>query len=789
MHHQDTPWGVIALHDPWLVYMAAIPALCAAYAALSLSIHARAASGGTRLLWLAAIALVSGSGIWTTHFVAMLGYEPGMPFGFALGFTTLSFALSVLLAGGGFALAIGTGRRAAGGAVVGVAIAVMHYTGMLGLRVPAAITWDHLLVLASLTGGIGLAAAALAIGLRDYHTRHVIAGTLLLTVAIGVLHYTAMAAMGLEPHPFVETDPEQVIQPKVVASVAATLALLIAVLALAGKTLDLRLARRKAKDAAELQRHVTELEATRRVLELRRGELSHALETQSAILNALPGNIALIDTDGTIVAVNESWQRFGVENGLAYSNYGIGQNYIAITLKGEEPLRERAAEAVGAIRSVLAGTCYHAMLEYPCHGPDSQRWFQMHVSPVGAWASKGAVVMHIDVTEKVLAERRVEASEERLRAIVENSGDAILTLDGGGQVLSANGTAETYFGQGAGSLVGRHIHGLIPNLPFFHPDAAPASDIPPSHGGEYLGNRGDGSRFPAEIVMSAVTLSDVAFTVLTVRDTSDQRAMQEQLVQASRLATLGEMAAGMAHELNQPLSVMRMAADNALMRIERDVASIPYLAEALELISDQTGKMGSTILNLRIFARRESDADSCLFSPEVAVSAACQLLRGKFQLDSIDIELDITASSRMVRGSGNQLEQVVINLLSNARDAILENRKRTARDGDGSSERDRVRLSIREHGTDPVAVVVTAADTGGGIPPEVHSKIFNPFFTTKPLGQGTGLGLSISYGIVRSMGGTIEARNVAGGACFTITLPTADDTSDADADASVPALA
>jgi C4-dicarboxylate-specific signal transduction histidine kinase len=185
-----------------------------------------------------------------------------------------------------------------------------------------------------------------------------------------------------------------------------------------------------------------------------------------------------------------------------------------------------------------------------------------------------------------------------------------------------------------------------------------------------MGIRADGNRFSTDVVMTLAKSPAGDFYVLAIRDTTSQRTLQEELIQASKLSTLGEMAAGMAHELNQPLNVIRMSADNAAMRLERGAAQENYLQETLNGIGDQAAKLGKMILDLRIFSRREEHSDKLNFIPTEVAGAACRLMRGQLNIDSIDIIESYSESCRAVQGSGNQLEQVIINLLSNARDAI-----------------------------------------------------------------------------------------------------------------------
>jgi signal transduction histidine kinase/HAMP domain-containing protein len=241
-------------------------------------------------------------------------------------------------------------------------------------------------------------------------------------------------------------------------------------------------------------------------------------------------------------------------------------------------------------------------------------------------------------------------------------------------------------------------------------------------------------------------------------DVTRQREDQRRLLHAAKLATLGELATATAHELNQPLNVIRLSADNARARLTKGIATTDYLAEKLERISAQTTRAASIIDHMRIFGRKPVETPAP-FDLSAAVHAAVDFFKETARLRGCRIELNVTPGL-IIRGHSILIEQVVANILSNALAAF-----RPDRAGSDSP-------CIRIHAArDEAGVLVEIADNAGGIPPEVLPRIFEPFFTTKPGGEGTGLGLSISYGIVSDMGGRLEARNDRSGAVFSFRLP------------------
>ncbi len=249
-------------------------------------------------------------------------------------------------------------------------------------------------------------------------------------------------------------------------------------------------------------------------------------------------------------------------------------------------------------------------------------------------------------------------------------------------------------------------------------------------------------------------------------DITEHKRLELQLDQAAKLATLGEMAAGLAHELNQPLHIIRMGADSALLLMEEGEANVDYHEEQFRIISGQAQRMAKITDHMQLFGRID-DGEPVRFDPADCVSGAIGMVGEQFRMDDVQISVKIPESCRPVLGRPVRLEQVMLNLLNNARDAILANprpstlARRARRKVDVKVVDDRRGKVIR----------ISVIDNGGGIPEQVLGRMFEPFFTTKEVGKGTGLGLSISYGIIAEMGGTIEARNVRNKACFEITLP------------------
>ncbi len=235
------------------------------------------------------------------------------------------------------------------------------------------------------------------------------------------------------------------------------------------------------------------------------------------------------------------------------------------------------------------------------------------------------------------------------------------------------------------------------------------------------------------------------------------REKQQQLVQAGKLATLGELTTGVAHELNNPLNNIGLFLGNVIDHIEMNQFDQNQIVRDLRNAMQQVRKATEIISHLRTFGRTAPVIRASVPVNHV-VKQALSLIQEQFRLHQIETQLDLSPADPVVHGNAIQLEQVFINLLTNARDAVI-----------GSPVKS---ISIQSLVKDGV-VVLMFEDSGPGIPPELEQRIFDPFFTTKEVGAGTGLGLSITYGILKEHRGTIALSpwRQGEGARFVIHLP------------------
>ena len=410
-----------------------------------------------------------------------------------------------------------------------------------------------------------------------------------------------------------------------------------------------------------------------------------------------------------------------------------------------------------------------------------------------------------DVTERKRAEEALLDSERRYRQLTESTQDAIIVADQHGHITLFNPAAERMFGYQAGEILGRPLTVLMPEeFQLLHQRgfqrylATRQPRVIGQGAKELLGRRKDGSEFPLELALSAVSLGPagpdgkepIQF-LGALRDLTERNRFRSMLVQNEKLASIGQLSAGVAHEINNPLAYI----GNNLVVLERDCKglmelvelhqahleklaganreaadSVSALAEEIDLnylrenlprlikrTREGVERVNRIVHSLRGFARTDPPKRMDTLLPDL-VETSLEILRGRLRKDGIEVVQEHDPVPRVPCVS-SQIGQVLLNLLINAVQAIE------------AAGRPHGRITVRTCRADQ-EMIVEVADNGCGISPAHISKVFDPFFTTKDVGEGTGLGLSISDVIVRGHGGRLEVESKLGeGSCFRIVLP------------------
>jgi len=499
-------------------------------------------------------------------------------------------------------------------------------------------------------------------------------------------------------------------------------------------------------------------------------------QTQVEILNAIPAHVALVDPEGIILATNESWRRFATANRPQGPESAVGQNYLTECDRATGSCSNEAKDAAAGIRRVLRGEAGSFAVEYPCHSPTEQRWYRMEATPLRAGRG-GAVVMHINITEHKSAERELRESGERLveAQAVAKMGSWELDLP----TMEVRWSDELYrvFGTGPSSVTATHAA----FLGFVHPedraafDAAllesfdrdsinviehriiTASGLAKSVEERWRIQRDEQGR----PVRAAGTCQDITERT---RAEADKTALRTQLQQAQKLASVGRLAGGVAHEFNNMLGVILGCTGMMLDRVDLDQP----LQDDLEEIRTAATRAADVTRELLAFARKQFIVPRVLDLNETV--AGTMKMLGRLIGENVQLLWQPAADLWPIKADSTQIVQVLTNLCLNARDAISGTGHVTIETGNTTI--DAAGRAVHPGAVPGQYVFLVASDDGCGMDQETLAQVFEPFFTTKDVGKGTGLGLPVVQGIVLQHGGFVTVSSEPGvGTTFTIYFP------------------
>lgn len=362
-------------------------------------------------------------------------------------------------------------------------------------------------------------------------------------------------------------------------------------------------------------------------------------------------------------------------------------------------------------------------------------------------------------------ELRVELSQ-----LLDAAVDGIVIIDHAGHIVAFNRAAEGLFGYRARELLGRNVSVLMTAEDRAAHDAHLATYLATrtphiiGKGREVSAQRKDGSVFPAFLSVGALQDTEpprfVGFVQdITLRQQSEQQArrLQERLFHVSRLATMGEMASGIAHQLNQPLTAIANYAQACDRLLARRAADYEEIRGALREITGQALHAGDIIRRLRALTRHQ-DGEPVATDINMLITDLTSLVQSDARSHDVQYRLELAEDLPLVKVQRAQIQRVVLNLVHNAIEALA-----------GTSGLPR-EVVVRTCRAAEGEVEVAVCDSGPGVHPAVAAALFDPFHTSKP--GGTGLGLAISRTIMRNHHGTLEYQpNVPAGACFTMRLP------------------
>ena len=468
------------------------------------------------------------------------------------------------------------------------------------------------------------------------------------------------------------------------------------------------------------------------------------LQAAADIVAALPDAVVVTGTDRRILTANEAGAGL-----LGWEpNDVVGQAIADHVSPGER------AHVASREDKVLAGEPQRYETKIVNHRTNEERDVAVSSGPFRVNGELiGTVATLRDITDPKRAQDTLARSEARYRHLVESASDAIVTLDANGRFTTVNHAAENISGYKREELVGQWFAPMLPD-----------DDLPKALGHFQQALSGETGLFESQFYRKDGEVRTISITYSTpqkdeevlclIRDVTDQKMLQEQLIQSEKMSAIGQLVSGVAHELNNPLAGISAFAQ--LLLAEKRFP--PDQRTAAETIYSEARRASRIVQNLLTFARQHK-AEKVPTAINQVLDDTLELRGYELRVRGIDVRREYDESIPETMADAHQLQQVFLNLITNAEQAMEQ------KDG----HHHRLTVSTRRSGD---AIRIEIEDTGAGIPANLIERIFNPFFTTKPTGSGTGLGLSISLGIVREHEGKIWAENSSqSGARFVVEIP------------------
>ena len=523
---------------------------------------------------------------------------------------------------------------------------------------------------------------------------------------------------------------------------------------LAGDTMAPRTTTRDLRAEIErLRRRVEELEAYVAAVSPSVAAQQEGRDLAQAILESAAEGIVVVGEDGRITLVNARTEEL-----FGYAREELVGQPLELLL----PARLRGTH-VAHRATFFAGPCARPMgqgLELAGARKDGSE-FPVEISLSWSPTTTGlqAVAFVTDITERARREVALRRSEARARALFEAASEGVIVVDRAGRIMSVNTKTEELFGYPRAELLGQPVEMLMPErYRAAHPRHRNAYFASPrvrsmGRGLDLAGQRRDGREFPIEVSLSHIDTDEGPQAIALVTDITQRLAVERASRQAERLASLGSLSAGIAHEINNPIGIITSRIELMLI----DAADHPLPAGVLDdlrVLHRNAMRVADIAQRFLSFAR-QSPVERASVEIDRVVAQTVELVL--HQLGSgLRIVTTLDGAGAPILGHASALEQVILNLIMNARDAM-----------GGQGE---IRIATGVSPDRPGRVWLTVGDTGSGIAPETMSQIFDPFFTTKS--SGTGLGLSVSYGIIRDHDGTVDVESTPGvGTTFHLTFP------------------
>lgn len=480
-----------------------------------------------------------------------------------------------------------------------------------------------------------------------------------------------------------------------------------------------------------------------RKIEEKQAELNQQRDEYQTLFEQVPCFITVQGRDYRLQKYNREFlKRFDPKPGdLCYSVY-----------KGRKERCENCA-----VEKTFADGLTHSAEETGVNKDGTMTHWLVQSSPIRDKDGKivAAMEMSLDITHRKELENKLEESEKKYYAIFNNIPNPVFVLNRETlEILDCNESVHIVYGYDKEDVIRRSFLDLFKDSQkeIYRQDLQNSQVI-----NQVQHVKKDGKSIYVNIRVSPSEYSGQKVLLATSSDITQRLEAEQQLIQASKMATLGEMATGVAHELNQPLSVIKTASRFFMKKIsKREKLEEGVLFSMLGKVDSNVDRAAKIIGHMRQFARK-SDMDLQKVQINHVLESAFEIFSQQLKVRGVETVWEIESDLPLIKGDPGRLEQVFINLLLNARDAIEDLEKKRLKDGTSREKKIVIRSMLRER-----RVVVEVEDSGAGIPADIREKIFEPFFTTKEVGKGTGLGLSISYGIIKECGGEITVQSEEG---------------------------
>ena len=506
-----------------------------------------------------------------------------------------------------------------------------------------------------------------------------------------------------------------------------------------------------AEESFEMEQLAEAINDMAKQIESKQDELNKQTDRFRQLFEQVPCAITVQDRNYRLIEYNQEFEDTFAPKAGDFCYYA----YKGRTEKCENCPVERTFRDGGTHYSEEAGLTKSGE---PAH------WI-VRTSPIRDEAGEivAAMEMCLDITHSRILEKQLQEAEKNYHDIFNNIPNPVFVLHKESlKILDCNHSVLTVYGLEPGELLSSSFLDL-----FLDEDKSDYSAR--IRGGRVINQarqrHKDGRTLYVNIRVSPSQYRNQEVLLVTTGDITKRLEAEQQLIQASKMATLGEMASGVAHELNQPLAVIKTAGSILMKKLRQSALPVDETLLNVSIKIDANVDRAANIIDhMRQFARKY---DTRLEPTQInqVIEKAFEMFDQQFTVRGIETDWSLDPRLPVIMAEPNRLEQVFVNLFINARDA-LEGKGRLHVEVKNDK---RVRIVTR---LEKAAVHVEICDTGVGIPPAIAQKIFEPFFTTKEVGKGTGLGLSISYGIVSELGGEIFVKpGPGGGACFVIRFP------------------